>query len=120
MARPFHLEGPLAELGAPDLVLYAHTVILNELAQRLRSTAEGVEWLEGLPEDDRRKVLHALVLFCGQARARQEDVPESIARSGIRPTHTPAPRSTDGRHHRWARMHLSRRQSATTAGEPAA
>jgi hypothetical protein len=71
-------------------MLYAHEVILNELAQGLRSTAEGVEWFEGLPEDDRRKVLHALVLFCGQARARQEDVPESIARSGIRPTHTPA------------------------------
>ncbi|WP_145868109.1 DUF5958 family protein [Streptomyces capillispiralis] len=28
--------------------------------------------------------------FCGQARAREEDVPASIARSGIRPTQTPA------------------------------
>ncbi|MGW3669228.1 DUF5958 family protein [Streptomyces sp. NPDC005141] len=46
-------------------VLYAHEVILNELAQGLRPTAEGVEWFEGLSEDDRRKVLHALVLFCG-------------------------------------------------------
>ncbi len=71
-------------------MLYAHEVILNELAQGLRPTAEGVEWFEGLPEDDQRKVLHTLVLFCGQARAREEDVPESIARSGIRPTHTPA------------------------------
>lgn len=69
---------------------YAHEVILNELAQGLRPTAEGVEWFEGLSEDDRRKVLHTLVLFCGQARAHQDDVPESIARSGIRPTHTPA------------------------------
>ncbi|MEU9591189.1 DUF5958 family protein [Streptomyces sp. NPDC048193] len=43
-----------------------------------------------LPEDDQRKVLHALVLFGGQAPARQEDVPESIARSGIRPTRAPA------------------------------
>ncbi|MEV5089192.1 DUF5958 family protein [Streptomyces albogriseolus] len=34
--------------------------------------------------------MHLLVLFCGQARACEEDVPESIARSGIRPTHTPA------------------------------
>ncbi|GGW79554.1 DUF5958 family protein [Streptomyces lomondensis] len=71
-------------------MLYAHDVILNELTQELRPTAEGVEWFEGLPEDDQRKVLHTLVLFCGQARAREEDVPESIARSGIRPTHTPA------------------------------
>ncbi|MEU6524865.1 DUF5958 family protein [Streptomyces sp. NPDC046924] len=65
-------------------------MLLNELAQGLRPTAEGVEWFEDLSEDDQRKVLHALVLFCGQARAREEDVPESIARSGIRPTHTPA------------------------------
>lgn len=71
-------------------MLYAHDVILNELAQGLRSTAEGVEWFESLSEDGQRKALHALVLFCGQARAREEDVPESIARSGIRPTHTPA------------------------------
>ncbi|MEU0370038.1 DUF5958 family protein [Streptomyces sp. NPDC006283] len=65
-------------------------MILNELAQGLRSTTEGVEWFESLPEDDQRRVLHALVLFCGQARACEGDVPESIARSGIRPTHTPA------------------------------
>ncbi|MGV9353830.1 DUF5958 family protein [Streptomyces misionensis] len=71
-------------------MLYAHEVIVNELAQGLRPTAEGVEWFEGLPEDDRRRVLHSLVLFCDQARARQDDVPESITRSGIRPTHTPA------------------------------
>jgi hypothetical protein len=52
--------------------------------------AEGVEWFEGLAEDDQRKVLHALVIFCGHARACEEDVPESIVRCGIRPTHTPA------------------------------
>ncbi|MFJ4472847.1 DUF5958 family protein [Streptomyces sp. NPDC089424] len=65
-------------------------MILNELAQGLRPVDEGIEWFEGLSEGDQRKVLHTLVLFCGQARAREEDVPESISRSGIRPTHTPA------------------------------
>ncbi|MFI8346556.1 DUF5958 family protein [Streptomyces sp. NPDC085596] len=65
-------------------------MILNELAQGRRPMAEGVEWFEGLSEDDQRKILHTLVLCCGQARAREDDVPESIARSGIRPTHTPA------------------------------
>ncbi|MER7636941.1 DUF5958 family protein [Streptomyces sp. NPDC126522] len=65
-------------------------MILNELAQGLRPVDEGVEWFEGLSEGDQRKVLHALVLFCRQACAREEDVPESIARSGIRLTHTPA------------------------------
>ncbi|MEU9576193.1 DUF5958 family protein [Streptomyces chilikensis] len=71
-------------------MLSAHEVVLNELAQALRPVDEGVEWFEGLLEEDQRKILHALVLFCGQARAREEDVAESIARSGIRPTHTPA------------------------------
>ncbi|MGW6981871.1 DUF5958 family protein [Streptomyces sp. NPDC054932] len=71
-------------------MLYTHEVILNELAQGLRSTANSIEWFEGLPEDDRRKTLHTLELICGQARAHESDVPESIARSGIRPTHTPA------------------------------
>ncbi|MER5199283.1 DUF5958 family protein [Streptomyces sp. NPDC002755] len=71
-------------------MLYAHEVVLNELAQGLRPTTEGVEWFEGLSEDDQRKVLHSLVGFCGQARACEDDVPDSIARSGIRPTHTPA------------------------------
>ncbi|WP_256976545.1 DUF5958 family protein [Streptomyces sp. CS113] len=65
-------------------------MILNEIAQGLRPMAEGVEWFESLSEDDQRKILHALVLFCGQARACEEDVPESIERSGIRRTHTPA------------------------------
>ncbi|MFD5284613.1 DUF5958 family protein [Streptomyces rubrogriseus] len=65
-------------------------MILNELAQELRSVDEGVEWFKGLSEGDQRRALHALVLFCGQARACEEDVPESIARSGIRPTLTPA------------------------------
>ncbi|MET7778805.1 DUF5958 family protein [Streptomyces mirabilis] len=51
--------------------------------------ADGVEWFEGLSDDDQRKALYTLVLFCGQARAREDDVVESIARSGIRPTHTP-------------------------------
>lgn len=73
-----------------ESVLYAHEVILNELAQGLRPSSEGVEWFENLSEDDQRQALHALVLFCSQARAREDDVPASIARSGIRPTHTPA------------------------------
>ncbi|WP_435210304.1 DUF5958 family protein [Streptomyces sp. bgisy034] len=71
-------------------MLYTNELVLNELAQGLRPTAEGVEWFESLAEGEQRKVLHALVLFCGQASACEEDVPESIARSGIRPTHAPA------------------------------
>ncbi|MFE7211370.1 DUF5958 family protein [Streptomyces sp. NPDC057611] len=63
---------------------------LNELAQGLRPMADGIEWFEGLVEEEQRRAIQGLVYFCGQARAREEDVPESIERSGIRPTHTPA------------------------------
>ncbi|MFJ6528580.1 DUF5958 family protein [Streptomyces longwoodensis] len=65
-------------------------MFLNELAQGLRPLTDGIQWFEGLSEDDKRGVLRALELFCGQAHARESDVPESIRRSGIRPTHTPA------------------------------
>ncbi|MFE1925092.1 DUF5958 family protein [Streptomyces asoensis] len=75
-------------------------MILNELAQGLKPVDEGVEWFEGLSEGDQRKALHALVLFCGQASTREEDVPESTARSGIRPTQTPAVMLTKGRQQR--------------------
>jgi hypothetical protein len=37
-------------------VLYAHEMILNELAQGFRPVAEGVEWFEGLSADNQRKV----------------------------------------------------------------
>ncbi|MER5533159.1 DUF5958 family protein [Streptomyces mirabilis] len=36
-------------------MLYAHEVILNELAQGLRPVADGVEWFEGLSDDGQRK-----------------------------------------------------------------
>ncbi|MET8959754.1 DUF5958 family protein [Streptomyces sp. NPDC004074] len=62
---------------------------VNELAQGLRPMTEGIEWFEGLVQDEQRRTIQSLVYFCGQARAKREDVPASIERSGIRPTHTP-------------------------------
>ncbi|MFJ8490508.1 DUF5958 family protein [Streptomyces sp. NPDC094038] len=51
--------------------------------------AEGAARFAGRPEDEPRLVARALVQFCVQARATESDVPEAIARSGIRPTYTP-------------------------------
>lgn len=34
---------------------------------------EGVEWFTGLSDGDQRNILHALVLFCGQASAREKE-----------------------------------------------
>ncbi|MFF3617315.1 DUF5958 family protein [Streptomyces sp. NPDC002580] len=65
-------------------------VILNELAQGLRPMQEGVEWFDALPQEKQYEVLRHLSHHCLQARAVEEDGPESIRRAGLRPTHTPA------------------------------
>ncbi|MEU1557556.1 DUF5958 family protein [Streptomyces scabiei] len=60
-------------------VLYAHEVILNELAQGLRPVAEGVEWFEDLSEGDQRKVLHALSSF---SRVLSDPQPTTASHDG--------------------------------------
>ncbi len=81
--------------------VHERAVVVNELAQGLRSMAEGMAWFAGSPEAEQRLVVRELGLFCIQARATEEDVQEAIARSGIRPTYTPAVMLT-----RW-RLHMS-------------
>lgn len=71
-------------------MLEEREIVVNELAQGLRPMPQGVAWFESLPEEERRLVVRELVLFCGQARAAPQDAADAIARSGIRPTHTPA------------------------------
>ncbi|MFE4698368.1 DUF5958 family protein [Streptomyces sp. NPDC056738] len=72
-------------------------VILNELAQGLRPMAQGVEWFDGLGSEEQSEVLRFLCHHCGQARAVEEDGPEAVRRSGLRPTYTPAVLITRGR-----------------------
>ncbi|NUK51981.1 hypothetical protein HRW14_17230 [Streptomyces lunaelactis] len=70
--------------------MHESAVILNELAQGLRSMGEGVAWFESLDVEGQSSALRLLAQFCVQARAVSEDGPESIRRAGIRPRHTPA------------------------------
>ncbi|MFJ7491187.1 DUF5958 family protein [Streptomyces sp. NPDC097727] len=65
-------------------------IILNELAQELRPMSQGIEWFESLSAEEQSNTLRLLSHFCIQARATTEDGPESIRRSGLRATHTPA------------------------------
>ncbi|MFE7811998.1 DUF5958 family protein [Streptomyces sp. NPDC057433] len=65
-------------------------IVLNELAQELRPMPQGIEWFESLPAEEQSNTLRLLSHFCIQARAITEDGPESIRRSGLRATHTPA------------------------------
>jgi hypothetical protein len=52
--------------------------------------SDGAAWFAALAEDEQRLVLTELVQFCVQARAVEADADEAIARSGLRPTYTPA------------------------------
>ncbi|MFG3474282.1 DUF5958 family protein [Streptomyces sp. NPDC047980] len=72
-------------------------VYLNELAQGLRPLDEGIEWFAALPEDEQTRTLRLLAGFCFQAHPTAEEAVESIRRSGLRPTHTPAVMLVRGR-----------------------
>ncbi|MFD7864450.1 DUF5958 family protein [Streptomyces sp. NPDC059783] len=65
-------------------------IMLNQLAQGLRPMSQGVAWFESLNTQERSSTLVLLAHYCVQARATAEDAPESIRRSGLRATHTPA------------------------------
>jgi hypothetical protein len=75
----------------------ARDVLLNQLAQGLRPVPEGIDWFDGLDERGQSEVLLFLSHHCVQARAVNEDAPESIRRAGLRPTHTPAVLISRGR-----------------------
>lgn len=72
-------------------------VLLNELAQGLRPVSDGIEWFDGLSQKAQSEVLLLLRHHCVQAHAVAEDAPESVRRSGLRPTHTPAVLISRGR-----------------------
>jgi hypothetical protein len=67
-----------------------HALILNELSQERRPLVEGLVWFRALSLDGRRAVIRELAYFCLQAGAVTADTEESIARSGVKPTATPA------------------------------
>ena len=66
------------------------TIILNRLAQGVDPLEGGVAWFNGLSVDDRRATLRKLRVFVLQARPTIDDAELAVARSGLRPTVTPA------------------------------
>ncbi|MFB0617540.1 DUF5958 family protein [Streptomyces sp. AGS-58] len=65
-------------------------MILNEFAQGRRPVTKGVEWFEGLSEDGQRKVFQRTGAVLRAGPRLRGGRTGSIARSGIRPTRTPA------------------------------
>ncbi len=66
------------------------TVMVNKLAQGLLPMDEGLEWFLKRTESENRALLRELGALALQAGATLDDVPASIANSGLRPTDTPA------------------------------
>ncbi|QFQ95029.1 hypothetical protein F9278_01160 [Streptomyces phaeolivaceus] len=65
-------------------------VMLNKLAQGLRSMVDGLGWFDGLGGEEQSETLMFLRHHCVQARVVDQDGPEAVRLSGLRPTHTPA------------------------------
>ncbi|WP_370964828.1 DUF5958 family protein [Amycolatopsis sp. cg9] len=74
-------------------------VVINELAQDLRSIAGGLDWFDAMADGEQVAVLEEIAGYCIQARAITADVPEAIRRSGLRPTYTPAVLAARGQLH---------------------
>jgi hypothetical protein len=72
------------------------TLLLNQLAQGLRPTEQGIAWFETLADNEQLNTLRQLAVFCLQAGATSQDAQDSIRRADIRPTHTPAVLITRG------------------------
>ncbi|MEZ4299425.1 MAG: DUF5958 family protein [Polyangiaceae bacterium] len=65
-------------------------VLLNQLAQGIRPMEAGLGWFSNLTETRRREVLQSLAAIILQAHPGAADVQEAIARSKLKPSHTPA------------------------------
>ncbi len=64
-------------------------ILLNQIAQDVIDIEEGERWFLLLGETQRRAVLRELNFMIANAGPRNEDVPDAIAKSGLKKTFTP-------------------------------
>lgn len=72
------------------MIPFSDVVRLNQFAQGLRPMAEARAWFAGLSGEQRKGVLRELAAMLQQAHPVPSEVTAAIARSGIKPTHTPS------------------------------
>ncbi|WP_420709846.1 DUF5958 family protein [Streptomyces sp. NRRL B-1347] len=70
--------------------LQASARIVNEVTQGIRSLDDAAAWFSSLDQVEQKAVLHEAVRYAMQAHATVGDAREGLARSGVRPTMTPA------------------------------
>ncbi|MBW5481831.1 DUF5958 family protein [Streptomyces bambusae] len=65
-------------------------LIVNEIAQELRTLDDGVAWFSGLSPASRRDVLQQVGGYAMQAHITAADGRAGVARSGVKPTANPS------------------------------
>ncbi|MFE2153572.1 DUF5958 family protein [Streptomyces lavendulae] len=65
-------------------------LVVNEIAQELRTLEDGVAWFSGLPPASRREVLRQVGGYVMQAHITSADGRAGVARSGVKPTANPS------------------------------
>jgi len=64
-------------------------IMLNLIAQGLKTVSEGIDWFENMSVDEKNEVLRDLYILCTQAGAGCRHVDEAIKNSQLKPTYTP-------------------------------
>jgi Family of unknown function (DUF5958) len=72
------------------MISFADSARLNRYAQGILSADEGKTWFSGKSSDEKRAVLQELAAMIQQAHPLADEVGAAIARSGLKPTHTPS------------------------------
>ncbi|GAA0301282.1 hypothetical protein GCM10010302_44780 [Streptomyces polychromogenes] len=65
-------------------------LVVNEIAQELRTLDDGVAWFSALSPASRREVLHQVGGYAMQAHIRAADGRAGVARSGVKATANPS------------------------------
>ncbi|RKT02161.1 hypothetical protein BX286_0025 [Streptomyces sp. 3211.6] len=65
-------------------------LVVNEIAQELRTLADGVAWFSGLSPAGQREVLQQVSGYAMQAHITAADGRAGVARSGVKPTANPS------------------------------
>ena len=64
-------------------------ILLNQLAQGLVDLSEGDRWFAQLSDEKKRAVLREINFMIANAGLRNDDVPNAISKSKLKPTFTP-------------------------------
>lgn len=66
-----------------------YEVTINRIAQGEIPVEQGIEWFQGLPEEEQRDALRDMNLCIHQSHPRESEIEEGIRLSGLKESYTP-------------------------------